>query len=302
MTNGTVFDIQHFCTHDGPGIRTTVFLKGCPLRCLWCHNPEGLQPKRQLRYRQTACITCGLCAEACPHGLHQLVKGQHTIGFNACRLCGQCVDACPSQALDLCGQLLTPRETVDLVLSDRAFYGEDGGVTFSGGEPLQQYRYVADCMKLLADEGIGCCVDTSLYATREALDALIPMAKLFLCDIKAISEDLHCRATGVSNRLILDNLRYLSQIGFPIWIRVPVVSEYNGTTEEMDKIAAFVATLSNVKRITLIPYHKFGNAKYPTLGYDTPAGELHAPSNEAMEAFREHFAQMGLPIDQSEAR
>jgi len=242
---GMIFDVQRFSVHDGPGIRTTVFFKGCPLRCQWCHNPEGLHAKAQLQYRKELCIGCGLC-------------GKRETEADAAR--------CPSGALTVCGKSITAQEIIREVMKDSAFYGAEGGVTLSGGECLLQPDFAAEILRLAKENGITTAVDTCGYVPWEAFEKVMDACDLFLYDIKTMDRDRHKKYTGVYPELIHENLIRLSQIDKPVWIRVPVIPGVNDSQEDILEIAHFLKPLRNIRNITLIPYHTLGRSKYETLG------------------------------------
>ena len=242
---GTIFDIQRFSVHDGPGIRTTVFCKGCPLRCQWCHNPEGLSPQPQLQYRQELCIGCGLCGE---------------------RKTPEDGEKCPAGALTLCGKQMTAQAVLEAILKDIPYYGQDGGVTFSGGECLLQADFVAEVLTMAKAQGISTAVDTCGYVPWSAFEKVMDVCDLFLYDIKMMDREKHRRYTGVDPRLIHENLTRLSQIGKPVWIRVPVIPDVNDTEQDILQIARFLKPMGNIQNVTLMPYHTLGKSKYETLG------------------------------------
>ena len=241
----TVFDIQRFCVHDGPGIRTTVFFKGCPLRCRWCHNPEGLEAKPQAQFLKQECIGCLGCG------------GEHTLAQ---------VDKCPTGALKQVGKVYGAEELIREVLRDREFYGEDGGVTFSGGECLMQADFVAEMLKALKETGISTAVDTCGFVPWKSLQKTLGLCDVYLYDVKCADSDLHRRFTGQANERILENLRKLSHAGARIWIRIPVIPDFNDNHAEMKAIASIVNDLPGVEKVTLMPYHTLGKSKYETLG------------------------------------
>lgn len=265
---GMVFDIQRFCVHDGPGIRTTVFLKGCPLRCLWCHNPEGLSPRQQVQFLSRECIGCLRCG------------GQRTPSAAA---------RCPSGALKVVGRAVSPEELLEQVLADRDFYGTEGGVTFSGGECLLQAPFVVCMLEKLRDQGITTAVDTCGCVPWEALQSTLGLCGTYLYDVKCADPDLHRAVTGRDNRLILDNLSRLSLHGARLWIRIPVIPGINDSDAEMRAIAQIVNPLAGVQKVTLMPYHTLGKSKYETLGmtagYDAPG----AVSAERLRQLQELF-------------
>ena len=208
--NATLVDIKRFAVHDGPGIRTTLFLKGCPLRCLWCHNPESVRPEPELGLPTRRCTVCGRCASACPNGAHLFIGGTHRIDRIRCTACGKCVSACLNDALILYGRSISPQEAARAALEDRAFYRHSGGgVTVSGGEPLLQPEFCAELFQLLHREGVSCAVDTCGCVPWSAFETVLPVTDLFLYDLKEIDPETHRRATGVSNSRILENLRKL---------------------------------------------------------------------------------------------
>lgn len=292
-----LFDVQHFSVQDGPGIRTTFFLKGCPLRCRWCHNPEGQSGEFTLRYREELCIGCRLCEKACPRDVHGFAEGSgHTVDFAACVLCGRCVEACPSEALTVCGFAMTPGEVLAEALTDIHWYGEKGGVTFSGGEPLSQASAVAEAARLLTENGIRVCVDTCGDVPYSAFEGVLPYTQKFLYDIKGFNSARHSVATGRGNERILDNLRRLCADGAAVWIRVPVIPVYNDDPEDFGNIADFLRDLPGIERVTLMPYHTLGKSKYGQVGLEAPAIGA-PPGKDEMREYREIFSSRGLNVD-----
>jgi pyruvate formate lyase activating enzyme len=278
---GRIFDIQRFSTHDGPGIRTTVFLKGCPLQCLWCHNPEGLSPDRQLSFSPEKCIGCGDCVAACPNRVHRLEPSGdgvvHVLERERCRLCGACAGACVSDALEMVGRDLSVAEVLREVLEDRAFYGPSGGgLTLSGGEPMLQFDFTAALLRAAKEQGLHCCLETSGFAPRGHFEALLGLVDLFLYDYKETDPERHIDYTGVPNDLILENLRGLHAWGAKIALRCPIIPGCNDREDHFAGIAVLAREMPKLEGIELVPFHPLGRGKVERLGMavsDADAGQ-----------------------------
>jgi pyruvate formate lyase activating enzyme len=270
---GTVFDIQHYAVHDGPGIRTLVFLKGCPLRCAWCCNPESRSGNRELKHRHGRCRGCLHCTAACPHGAVSRVDGETRFDRRRCASCVArlCVDACPENALEVVGSTVSVAELVARVAKDLAFYrNSGGGVTFSGGEPFAQTEFLLAALAACRDAGIHTAVETCGHADPALVAAAQPLVDLFLYDVKVVDADRHRALTGVDNRLIMENLRHLADADpARIVLRVPLVP---GATDDDANLAAIadLARSIGVTRIDIEPYHSLGHGKYLELGLPSP--------------------------------
>ena len=291
---GTIFNIQRFCLHDGPGCRTTVFMKGCPLRCKWCHNPEGLCQSLQIQLHSEKCIGCGKCTAICNN--HYIDDKKHVIDFGKCTSCSKCAEECPSGAISICGRQITVEELLKEILADRDFYGTKGGVTFSGGEPLLQVDFVVEAAKEAKKYGINVAVDTCGYLPWESIGKMLGISDLFLYDIKAFSDDIHRGATGVGNERILYNQKKLYNYGTDIWIRIPVIPGVNADIQEMKKIADYIADFKSVKQVTLMPYHSFGKSKYETLGYQYNFDSSLSVEEENINIFKKIFTDRNLCV------
>ena len=283
---GTVFNIQRFSLHDGPGVRTTVFLMGCNLSCRWCHNPEGKDSRIRLQYDEKKCIGCGACVSVCPEKVHAVTPEGHRVAFDRCVICGKCIETCPAGALGFSGRQYTAEELARELCRDRSFFKDTGGVTFSGGEPLLQADFLAETARLCREQGIpSIAVDTAGAVLRQAFEKVLPFVDHFLYDIKAVSEAVHIAGTGVSNRLILDNLQWLDAQGKNIYIRVPVIPGINDDPEEIREIGNRMHSLSSLRELRLLPYHTFGREKYQTLGDPMPEC-FPVPDDETMDKLR----------------
>ena len=279
MNKARVFEIKRFAVHDGDGIRTTVFFKGCPLKCVWCHNPEGIDFKPELAYYKDKCIGCSECTRICEQGAHVISNGVHEFVREKCIACGKCKEVCLGDALKHYGREMTADELVDILLEDKDFYdSSDGGVTLSGGECLAQADFCADLLKKLKTAGVNTAVDTCGFVKRDALDKVMPYTDVFLYDIKAFDEDVHTKCTGVGNELILDNLRYIDRAGKPVEIRIPYVPGYNDN--QMEKIAGFLQTLDNITRVRVLPYHNYAGSKYASLDMDNTLPDVLPADDE----------------------
>jgi pyruvate formate lyase activating enzyme len=296
MSSGLVFNIQKYSLHDGPGIRSTVFLKGCPLCCAWCHNPESISPRAEILVVESRCIACGECRAACPFAGIIPGDGPMPARIDQCTQCGACIEACPTGARQMIGRTMTVEEVVAEVAKDRIFYEESsGGVTISGGEPLAQAAFTTDLICALREAGVHVALDTTGFARTQHLLAAAKSADLVLYDLKAFNEERHRELTGVPNQAILNNLRALDQVHRNIWIRLPVVPGFNDDLEELRGIAAFVRQLRNVTLVNLLPFHRSGLHKYERLGWTHGLGGVEAPSAEVMERAADIFREAGLP-------
>jgi pyruvate formate lyase activating enzyme len=306
QADGLLFNIQRFSVQDGPGIRTTVFFKGCPARCRWCHNPESRASAPEIVVRATRCAHCGLCVQACPRGLAaEAVGGEpptvvadlEDVADNAdgCDLCGACARACPTGAREIVGVRMAEDEVVAEILADRIFFEESGGgVTFSGGEPLLQFEFLRALLSECRARGIHTAVDTCGFAPGEHIAAIAPLADLFLYDLKLFDDARHRELTGVPAPPIRDNLARLGRAGSTIWIRVPIVPGMTDGNDNLEAIARFAATIEGVARVDLLPYHRLGLSKRSTRFASDEAGTVEPPSRERMEAHAAIFRGHGL--------
>ena len=286
-----IFAIKPFEIHDGDGIRTTVFFKGCPLRCKWCHNPESLSPKKELLFDRELCRDCMRCVSLCDANVCR--NGQHLFLRENCTLCGKCEDICPSGCFEASGQKISAEEIAKQVLKDEIIMkGSGGGVTFSGGEPLMQVDLCVEISKILKSKGINIAVDTCGAVPRSAIDKIIPFADTFLFDIKAIDETVHISCTGVSNKQILENIRYVDSLGIPMEIRYPYVPGMNDG--EAEKIACFVKALKNVTCVRILPYHNYADRKYECLGRSCPLPDVPVPQKANIEKVAQKMRDCGL--------
>ena len=285
-----IFEIKRFAVHDGDGIRTTVFFKGCPLKCVWCHNPEGISFGAELAYYAHKCIGCGECANICLQKAHKMSESGHELLRELCVGCGKCAPECLGEALTHYGREVTVEALLPTLLEDLEFYkNSGGGVTLSGGECLMQADFCAALLKVLKENGVHTAVDTCGFVSREALDKVIPYTDVFLYDIKAIDPAVHKRCTGVENGIILENLRYLDGLGKKIEIRIPFVPEWNDG--EIEKIADFVKRLKNVSGVRVLPYHNYARSKYAALSMENTLPEV-IPSAEALRAAEALFGDL----------
>jgi len=292
-----VFNIQRCSIHDGPGIRTTVFIKGCPLRCDWCHNPESLDGAPEVAITEKKCLSCGACIEECPESKGERPARGADWDDGTCRHCGACAEACPGEARELIGE---PRAVADLVAEierDRPFFeASGGGVTFSGGEPLCHPTFLAACLEACREKGLHTAVDTSGFASKKVIRDIAGLADVLLYDLKHMDPVAHKRHTGVDNQRILENLQTLSEEGASIWIRFPLIPGFNDADENLEAMAAFVNALPNPHPLFVLPYHSIGVDKYRRLGKTGPDINYRSPSEDEIEAVVERLRSHGLQV------
>ncbi len=297
MMQGILFDMQRFCVHDGPGIRTTIFFKGCNLRCFWCHNPESLQPNPEVQYLSMKCIGCGKCAACCPQGCHGMLEGLHGFERAACQSCFACAAVCPAEALSVVGKAWTVQQVLDIALRDAPFYrNSGGGITCSGGEPMLQHAFLRELLSQAKVHGLHTAVDTAGNVPFSWFEEVLPYTDLFLYDLKCMDEDGHARATGAGNRLILENIRRLSEAGAEIWVRIPVIPGVNDTADNMVRAAQFLRPLKGVRLVELLTFHRLGGGKYESIGRGFTAMDLKPLSKEEMQGLSRPFGDIGIPV------
>ncbi len=287
-----LMDLKKFAVHDGPGIRTTFFLKGCPLHCIWCHNPEGISPKPEMAYYAHKCIGCGECARVCPCGAHEIGEAGHVFHRERCTACGRCEEACLGEAMKRYGRPLAVEEAVEIALRDRVFYeNSGGGVTVSGGEPLLQADFVRAFFAALKAEGIHTAADTCGCVPWSAFEKILPFTDMYLYDVKHADDEKHRQLTGQGNERILENLRKLSKLGKRIEIRMPFVPGCNSDDETLERIGALLEGL-NIERMKVLPYHSMARSKYVSLGKTDTMPNAESPDEamigHAVEILRAH--------------
>lgn len=291
---GYIFDIKHFAVHDGPGIRTTVFLKGCPLKCVWCHNPESIKAEKQLGFIEHKCVSCGACVEVCPEGAHYFDGNIHKFDRSKCVSCGKCTEVCRVDALSLYGKYMESDEILNDVMDDIDFYeSSGGGVTLSGGECLMQVEFCVEFLQKLKSNNIYTAVDTCGFVSKDTLDKVMPYTDIFLYDLKAIDEDVHQKCTSKPNNVILENLKYIDSLGKKTEIRIPFVPNYNDG--QIQKMAEFLSTLKNITGVRVLAYHNYAGTKYKSLDMENTMPEV-VPTPEQVEQARKIIASYGVTV------
>ena len=293
---GVVFDIAHWSGHDGPGIRSVVFFKGCPLRCAWCHNPESQRYEPELLFLQTKCILCDRCMAACPSGARQRANGEMATDRARCDNCGRCAEACYTEALEVSGRRMSVRQVLDEIAEDAVFFrNSGGGVTLSGGEPLAQPSFAAGIVCGCAELGIHVAVETCGCVPWSALSGIAPHVDLFLYDLKVMDPARHRRCTGISNELALDNLGRLALLRKPIQVRVPLIPGYTDDDENLAAICQYAGRLG-LQRIAFLPYNPTTGAKYGWLERDCAVAAVTTQSQERLEGIRALGQSYGLVV------
>ena len=292
-----VFNIQKFSTHDGDGVRTTIFFKGCPLKCRWCHNPESQRYEKELIFHHNKCVVCGKCVVKCPQQANSIVDGKLVFDRDKCTACGVCTDWCIKEAREIAGKEYTVDELVKEAKKDQIFYEQSGGgVTLSGGEVMaQNIDYIEQLCKKLHREGVSVFIDTSGYTKYENLKRLIPFTDVFLYDIKAIDSEEHKDYIGVDNALILENLVKLSNDGAGIYARLPIIGKVNATDGYINSVIRFLEDNHvKVQQVNLLPYHDIGKGKYASLDRPYDEASMVKPDKELMEHFKAMFEEHGF--------
>lgn len=295
----SVIDIQRYSIHDGDGIRTSIFFKGCPLRCAWCHNPESQQKRPELLWNREKCTGCGWCETICPQKAIVMERGVPVLNREKCTGCGNCVVECLESARSLSGESKTVRQLLEAGEKDQMFYEESGGgVTLSGGEVMavQPFEEIVELCRGFFEKGISVFIDTSGFASWERFDSILPYVTAFLYDIKAMDPETHQKWVGVDNKLILDNLRKLSAAGADIRLRLPLVSGINDSREQIEAVLKLLQGGIHVRKIHLLPYHDIGKNKYTRLGRDYDEAAMAPPTPEHLEELAKILRQTGVPV------
>lgn len=297
-----IFNIQKYSIYDGPGIRTLVFFQGCPLRCLWCSNPEGQTTEPRILFRRNLCVNCGACVPACPERLHTLQENLavHEVRRDGCSGCGACVDACPQRALAVCGRDMSIAQILDVVMQDHEFYlTSGGGVTVGGGEPLMQWQAVRDLLRACREQDVHTALETSGFAEPEALVGVAPFVNTFLYDIKQVDSKVHQRLTGVGNEKIFRNLTHLLDSEAQVRVRLPLINGCNADENSLAAVADFLApyrTAHHLLGVDILPYHAMGVQKYAHLGMEYGISGNPRISNVQLDRVHAFFLSGGFNV------
>jgi len=294
---GKIFNIMKYSIHDGPGIRTTVFFKGCPLNCQWCHNPEGQGIGQELMYRPDRCIGCGRCVENCPSGAITSSEGKVAYNRSQCQACGDCCNTCHAGVRELVAKTMTVDEVMAEIEKDLIFYDESGGgVTFSGGEALMQSDFLLELLKKCRKKEIHTAIETCGFVKFESLQKISDFVNLFLYDLKLMNSKKHQDVTGVSNNLILENLCWLAENHPQVIVRIAIIPGINDDEENLQKIGEFVSSLKRSPEIHCLPYHSAGVDKYQRLGLEYSLPDVQSPDDEHMEEIARSLERFGLKV------
>ena len=299
-SEGVVSNIQRFAIQDGPGIRTTIFFKGCPLHCPWCSNPETMRLQPQIIVRDVKCIKCGRCVETCPQNAITIKDDIRIFDWGKCDSCLKCADTCPPRAIECVGEYMTVDKVLDIVGRDSGYYRHsNGGVTLSGGEPLVQWRFTLEVLRTAKQRGFHTALDTTGYAEWEVLNEVMEYTDLVLYDVKHMDSEIHKEATGVSNERILENLqRAVARPKARIWVRNPLIPDFNDHEKDLEELCRFVLSLGpGVEKVSLLPYHKYGEMKYAATGRIYTYTETALYSDERIQEFKQFVECHGIKVD-----
>lgn len=296
MNRGIITNIQRFSINDGPGIRTTVFLKGCPLRCKWCHNPETHKANIELMYDKSKCVLCRQCVDVCSSSAISINDIIINWDSAKCTRCGGCIEACDNGAISFVGREESPESVIDIVLKDTAFFDETGGgVTFTGGEPFNQHDVLMSLLKMSSDEYLHTCVETCGYTSLDKIKEAMPYVDLFLYDVKLVCDQKHKKYTGVSNKTIIENLIYLISNGADVEVRIPLISNNDGLLEDGSEMAELLESVG-AKKVWILPYHNYGVYKYERLNMPYNTNMFRKPSSDEIALYANKLRYKGLDV------